>query len=674
VLLHNQIVKQTADLVSSTATGTPNPSLEIKRRDTLKVYEDLYQGKEKLFQVSLYVDSQAPSLHELDLLTEKCKANLNALLIVPKNLDYKMAAGVKSMLPIGVDAVGVQKEFLTSSLSATFPFMYPVNSRKRGLFFSHERRTLNPIFIDFDSMSNKHFFVLGISGSGKSYASKFLVLQHLLAQQSKVFILDPNGEYKELTRRLGGEVVELSKNSDSMINLFDLAGEDFGSKMLTLISVFDIITGGLTESQKGVLNEALLRVYGDKGIEGSNPATWGREPPTFSDLKRVLKKMMKRIKAAGYTVEEKSLEVLVNRVRMYSEKGFFGFLDRQTRVNLKNGFLDFDLSSLPSQVKQLVMFSVLELVSREIRKDHQPKVVLIDEGWSLLRSKEAENYVLEFIKTSRKNNASIGFITQEIEDLLRSEGGKSILNTTSTKILLRQNSSNLDLIRKTLALNGKGRDFLLQAGKGEGLLINEQGRFEFRITAPPKLHALITTDPNEQQETLSDDRMFSKETKIDVNLSKGFYIVNDVTAKQREALRKEGYVLHKSRLLPSGGSSYFLVKKQGKESAEHALLAWYIADEIQKRGGKPVVSATVNPDVFVTFKGKKYCFEVETGRHLSSHGSEFVRNKIEKLKNDFDAVVVVVTDRSQRGRYARITEVPTITRTQVPQIVNELIK
>jgi len=169
--IHRQIIRQTSDLLAGKGEGTPNPALEIKRKDTMKVYGLLYKGKEKMFNVSLYVDSQAPTLPELELASERCKANMNALLIVPKEADFRMADGIKSMLPIAVDALGAQREFLTSSLCATFPFLYPVDSRAEGVFFAHERSTLNPIFVDFDSMSNKHFFVLGISGSGKSYAA-----------------------------------------------------------------------------------------------------------------------------------------------------------------------------------------------------------------------------------------------------------------------------------------------------------------------------------------------------------------------------------------------------------------------------------------------------------------------------------------------------------------------
>ena len=673
VALHNQIIKQTSDLISSTSSGTPNPALEIKRQDTLNVYQQLYKGEEKMFQVSLYVDNQAHTLAGLDLLTEKAKANLNSLLIIPKTLDFRLADGYKCLLPIAKDAVGVRKEFLTSSLSATFPFLYPVDSNKRGLFFAHEKNTLNPLFIDFDAMSNKHFFVLGISGSGKSYSSKFLLLQHMLANRGKVFILDPNSEYAKLTKKLDGEVITLSKDSSTIINLFDLAGEDFGGKMLSLISVFDIITGGLTENQKGVLNEALTRVYAHKGIKSSDPTTWRNNPPTFSDLKAILDKMAYEFKIRRSLNEEKSLEVLVNRVRMYAKSGFFGFLDRETKVDLKNSMIDFDLNELPPQVKQLVMFSVLEMISREIKKDKNPKIVLIDEGWSLLRSKEAENYVLEFIKTSRKFNTAIGFITQEIEDLLRSDGGISILNTTSTKILLKQNASNLGLISKTLALNEKERDYLLRADKGQGLLITEQGRYQFVVKAPNKIHSFITTDPNEEES--DDDEPIPEEwTRLKLDRSRNFFELKSLSEEQAEFLKKEGYIAIRSMLLNPSGLPYYLVRTQSNESAEHALIAGAIAEEIKKRGGKPILSATVGADVEFEIKGKKIAFEVETGEYLDSFGEQGVIDKLGKQKLKYDELIVVVTDRLRRAKYAKLAKTTAITRTQVGATLDSVFR
>ncbi|VVB58655.1 AAA-like domain protein [Candidatus Anstonella stagnisolia] len=669
VLLHNQIIRQTADLIVSTAKGTPNPALEIKKSDTMRTYEQLYKGEEKLFRVSLYLDNKEADLEKLDLLAEKCNANLNALLMVPKAAKYRMAEGIKSTLPLGTDALGAQREFLTSALSATFPFISPASTRREGIMFAHEEETKNPLFIDFDSMSNKHFFVLGISGSGKSYTAKYLTIQHLLNEEARVYILDPNAEYRDLAGKLNGEVVELSKDSESIINVFDMQGEDFGGKMISLISVFDIICGGLTESQKGVLNEALLEVYKKKGIVYGKPATWAKKPPTFSDFRLVLESVLKRAGRRKSFVEDRSVEVLLNRVRMYSKSGFFGFLDKQTKITLKSEFVDFDLSRLPAPVKKLMMFVVLALVAREIRRDTKPKVVLIDEGWSLLRSPEAENYILEFIKTSRKYNASIGFITQEIEDLLRSEGGRSILNLTSTKIILRQNPSNLELVSKGLKLNDNEKDFLLRAEKGHGILITEAGHYRFFTIAPPLIHAMITTDPNEAQKIVEkkESEYAKKEVKID--LGRGYYRLSEISKKQEEVLRKEGYVLHKEKLRAHEGSAYYLVKTQGNETAEHALFCWFIAAKFKERKLKAQVDFEGKADVLVTIGKKKICFEIETGNNMFSSPEELMP-RIEGRLREFDEVVILVTDRLQKDKYAKLAR--TITRAEIDSIVDEM--
>ena len=368
------------------------------------------------------------------------------------------------------------------------------------------------------------------------------------------------------------------------------------------------------------------------------------------------------------------MEVLLNRVKMYSRGGFFGFLDRGTSVDLKNSILNFDLSGLPTQVKQLVMFSVLELVSREMKKDKKPKVVLIDEGWSLLRSKEAENYILDFIKTSRKFNASIGFITQEIEDVLYGEGGRSILNTTSTKILLRQNSSNLELISKTLALNERERDCLLRAEKGQGLMISEQGRYEFSVMASPKIHSLITTDPNEKAAvapTTQKERN-KEEEKLKapkMNVGRGYYFTSKLSEKRKAELLTKGYVHHTSHIFDPRGCYKVMVLRQSNESPEHATLCWGIAKEIRRHGGKPKVSATVEADVSVKVKGKLISFEVETGEVIEHRGEDYLKEKMKAKRMECDKLYIVVTHRNMQRSYEKLTGVETILRTDVPEVI-----
>jgi len=672
--LHNQIVKQTTDLISSTAKGTPNPSLEIKLADTKRIYDALYKGEEKLFRLSLYIDNKESTLEKLDLLTEKCKSNLNALLIIPKTTNFRMYEGLRSCLPLGIDELAAQQDFPTNSLAATFPFISSSSSDKKGILFAHEEETSNPLFINFSSMSNKHFFILGISGSGKSYTAKYLMLQILFAEASQVFILDPNAEYKQICEKFGGENIELSRTSKSMINVFDLTGTDFGSKMLTLISVFDIIVGGLSESQKGVLNRVLPMVYEQKGIFKGEPETWSKKPPTFSNLYGVLEMELKECEKKDkkhYSPDTKSIQVLINRVGMYCRDSFFGFMDRATEIDLKNKFLNFDLSKLPSAVKPLTMFVVLDFIKRELEKNTSSKVLLIDEGWAMLRSKEAEDYLLNFIKTSRKFGASIGFITQEIEDLLSSDGGRSILNQASVKVLMKQNTSNIDLISKVLKLNQNERDFLIKCDKGHGLLIMEDGRYKFFARPSPKIHEMITTDP---EEVITLKKKAVKEVKEEkkepvFNIYEGFFLKSKLTADQCKILENEEYVEIGTNPFGPGKGQIYYVKPRFNESPIHSFFCKILEQEIRNYTEHVFLYTTVKPDVVVVKGDKKICFEVETGS-MDETNQKATKLKYEKIAQEYDDCYILVTNRDVKKDFEKYGKV--IIRSQIKEKVKEL--
>ena len=662
--LHNQIIQQTSDLLLSTSKGTPNPMLEIKKADTMRVYDSLYKGEEKLFSVSLYIDSKAASEDELRLLTEKAKSSLNAQMMIPKLTAWRMADGIKATLPLGNDALSAQREFLTNPLAATFPFISPATSENSGILFGHEIATFSPLFLNFDRMSNKHFFVLGISGSGKSYASKYLIMQQLFREDTSVYVLDPNGEYSPLCNALGGQVIELSRDSKSTINVFDLAGKDYADKMLSLIATFDIIVGGLTESQKGVLSKVLSRAYAKKGILPGKPETWGKRAPMFRNIHKALSALRTERGKAKDTVQDPSIDVLLNRVEMYCKGNIFGFLDRQSKMDVSRKFVCFDLSRLPNAVKTLMMFSTLEIIKHEITKDRKPKSILIDEGWSLLRSRAAAGYVFEFVKTSRKYNASIGFISQEIEDLLGSRTGRSILNTASVKILMRQNPSNIDEISRLLKLNNASKEFLLTAGNGQGLVMSEEGNYKFLVNASPKLHDLITTRPDE----IKTDKSEVKKEKI--NVRKGLYLRDELVEAKRLALLKRGFGEVKDKPAQKGPARWYLVKIRKPESKEHAFLCWIVYGLAKKRFKKVKMNAKQAGDVVVSTANGEIAFEIETGANFANYDEQGLTRKFEQAREKFADLYIVVTDYDLKRRYERFGNV--LTRNEVGGVIEGL--
>jgi type IV secretory pathway VirB4 component len=546
-------------------------------------------------------------------------------------------------------------------------------------------------------MSNKHFFIIGISGSGKSYSAKYLAMQALFSENPRIYILDPNAEYMDICNSLDGANIEISRDSENCINVFELNGQSLGDKFLNLLTVFDIITGGLSEAQKGVLNEVLPRAYASRGIYADDPATWSKPPPIFTDVHRELNELYEYYSKRGRRSAQdlkRSIEVLINRVGMYTESGFFGFLDKQTRINIDNRFLNFDLSNLPSAVKPLVMFAVMDFVSKEIKKDRKPKVLLIDEGWALLRSKEAENYLFEFVKTSRKYGASIGFITQEIEDLLGSDTGRSILNMTSTKILMRQSSSSIELIKKSMRLNDNESDFLLRCRKGHGLLITEKEHFKFFTKASDRIHALITTDPREvkdpkkrkqlvkmQEQKEEMQEVMGDKAKMIGQISEAgkksevfqptdsWYPVKGLSEEQKKTLLGLGFVAINTTKHGQGGNTKYLVKPRKNESALHHFVCKVVEEVLKGYTTEIVLNFSTEPDVVAKINGKTLAFEVETGTALV-RGDKRVEEKFDRVKENYPVYFIVVTDRLQKNKYKKygtvITRqemVPTIKRT-----------
>ena len=103
-------------------------------------------------------------------------------------------------------------------------------------------------------------------------------------------------------------------------------------------------------------------------------------------------------------------------------------------------------------------------------------------------------------------------------------------------------------------------------------------------------------------------------------------------------------------------------------------MSWAIANEIRGCGGKPEVRATKEADVSVRIGEKRICFEVETGDNINSYGPEHVREKMAAIRRNCDKLIVLVTKRELRGKYANLYGAETITRTEVQEAVRLLFK
>ncbi|MBI4146127.1 DUF87 domain-containing protein, partial [Candidatus Woesearchaeota archaeon] len=480
VMLNKEVQKQRADLFAAEMKHQFQPSLEIQYKDTTSVLDSIQKGKEKLFNVSLYVNIKSKDLNELNVLSRTIQSRLNSILIIPKTPKYRMADAFRSVLPFGLNDLGVRRNITTHALSAFFPFTSPFLILEKGGVFLGLNKNKLPIIKDIFALSNANGAILATSGGGKSYTAK-LIISRYLTNGTKIIVIDPQGEYTKLTEKYGGSVITLSRDSETIINPLDLLGHSYAEKRLVLMDVFRTMFGELSEIQKAVLDRAVSQTYARRHITVDHYE--GKAPPILGDLFEELERLSKE--ASVY--ERTTYVALLNRLRMYVD-GVFSFLNKQTQIDVNKDFVTFNIGNMPKQVKPVMMFLVLDYVYSKMKAGRERKLLVIDEAWSMLQNASEEGYVFEVVKTCRKFNLGLLLITQDVADLIQSKAGRAVLANSSYTVLLKQKPAVIDNVEDVFHLSFAEREHLLTANVGEGILIMENDHQEVRIMASPEEH------------------------------------------------------------------------------------------------------------------------------------------------------------------------------------------
>src|SRR3989344_1501523 len=660
IMLNKELQKQRGDLWSMKQKDIINPSLEIKYDDTKKVLESLQKGDEKLFNISLYITCKAISLEELNLLSKKMESELNALLMIPERPLYVQHKAFRSVLPLGKDELGIKRNITTKGLSAFFPFTSQfLQVDESGILFGLNKNNI-PLIKDIFKLYNANGVILASSGGGKSYFTK-LMIARLLLNGTKVMVIDPQAEYTDLVERFQGQLITISRTSETIINPLDLMGHEYDEKKLTLLDLFPVMLGQTSEIQKAVLDRALTAIYTAKGIT-SNKETWRKEPPIMEDLVQELKQMSRD----ATQVEKETYRSLINRIEMYVS-GVFSFLNRQTNLNFSNRFVCFNIGDMPNQVKPAVMFMILDYVYMKMKKDIERKILVVDEAWSLLQRTEDEGYIFKIVKTCRKFNLGLLLITQDVGDLLKNDAGKALLNNSEYTLLLRQKPSIIEQVEKTFQLSLQERERLLTAKTGEGILIISNEHTEIKIIASPEEHKVITTNADER---LVKEREKAQEPVVEfeksVDYSKGYFRRKDLAENEVADLLKHGYHLSAQIGLFGGRQEEYLLKQRYNESDEHFFVIKAIEEYLKKYVEKVELFVSSNADIIFEVQDKKVAIEVETG---SQHHSK-IENKVQLLKKRFgESWFFVVTDWREKEKYAKFGQV--YVRKEVPAILKK---
>ncbi len=501
LLSHKLVQLQSSRLVDLRSGRLADPEREVAFEDAERLRDALQRGEERVFSVSLYILLRAASPRALDELTRRVETTIDGMLAQSRVTILEQERGFHACLPQGRDDLLVYRNLDTSSLVTMFPFTSSTLSMDRGVLYGVAKRSQTPVIVDpFDStLENANLAVFAVAGAGKSFFVKLTALRNLLAGVD-FLIVDPENEYRTVCEATGGQYVRLASSSAHRLNPFDLppSAPDDGIDALaehvtSLLGLLSIMLaerdGTLDKLERAVLDEALYQTYLVAGIS-RDPRTHSRPAPTLADLLAVLEGASAPV-AAG----------LAARLTRYVSGSLgAGLFAGATNVELDRRLVVFNIQQLDEELRPVATHLIASFVWNRVRRERRPRLLVIDEAWSLLRYPEGGAFISDMARRARKYYLGLVTITQDVADFLNATHGRAVLMNAAMKLLLKQDQTTVEAVADAFQLSAEERQYLLGANKGEGLLFARGVRLGVTVEASPTEHRLATTAPRELAE------------------------------------------------------------------------------------------------------------------------------------------------------------------------------
>lgn len=342
-----------------------------------------------------------------------------------------------------------------------------------------DRLTGKPVHVDISDepvkmgiCTNRNKFILGPSGSGKSFFTNHMVRSYY-EQGTHIVLVDVGHSYKGLCDMVGGYYFTYDEKNPIRFNPFYISEGDTldtekkESIKTLLLALWKKDNETFNRSEYVALSNA-LQLYYEKLDD--NPDLF----PCFNTFYDFLKEDFVKI-LEGDKVKEKDFDVnnFLYVLHPYYQGGEFDYLLNATEnlELLKERFIVFELDNIKDHpiLFPVVTIIIMEVFISKMRKlKGVRKMILIEEAWKSIAKEGMAEYIKYLFKTVRKFFGEAIVVTQEVEDIISSPVVKqAIINNSDCKILLDQSKyqNKFDQIQELLGLTEKEKALVLSVNK-----------------------------------------------------------------------------------------------------------------------------------------------------------------------------------------------------------------
>jgi type IV secretory pathway VirB4 component len=489
-----------------------------------QLLKQLQADNESFFEVSLFVtvyDEKGKNINK-----KTVRRKLKELGFKFNEMFFRQQDAYFSSQINEVNLTKISRGVHSSTVAAAFPFISNAVMDEKGILLGENKM---PVFLNFfernETKVNSNMMIIGKSGSGKSFATK-TILTNLASEDSKIFILDPENEYKSMVKNLQGKMLDVSSSRDGRINPFhiitgiddemlDGTNSAFYAHLQFLEEFFKLILQGINPDSLELLNKLILDMYKSKKITAKTNFSKLKASayPVFDDLCFLIEEKLK-IEDDEYI--KSCLKVLNNYLSKFKTGGRNSSLwNGSTTFTPSENLICFNFQKLLANKNNVIanaqMLLVLKWIENEVIKnrDYNSKfnanrkiIVAIDEAHVFIDEKFpiALDFMYQLGKRIRKYNGMQIVITQNIKDFTGSKElarkSSAIINVSQYSLIFSLSPNDMSdlckLYEKAGQINEVESENIVNLPRGCCFLIaSPQNRTNIRIVASDYVRELF---------------------------------------------------------------------------------------------------------------------------------------------------------------------------------------
>ena len=468
--------------------------LEQQRKETREMLDDLTTRDQRMMFAVVTLVHLADSKEELDSDTETLQSAARKHLCQLATLNWQQADGLTTALPLGLRRIDALRTLTTEALAVLMPFKAQEIRDQGGVYYGQNVISKNLIVANRKELLNGNGFVLGVSGSGKSFTAKEEIAGVALSTEDDIIVIDPESEYGPLIEGLGGEVVNISATSRNHINAMDMEqGYGDGENPVVLKSEFLLSlceqlvgSGKLSAKEKSIIDRCTAGVYHDYIRSGYRGAA-----PTLKDFHAELLRQT-----------EAEVRDVALAIELFTE-GSLNTFAKPSNVDTNSRILCYDIRDLGKQLLPVGMLVVLDSIFNRVirnRKLGKNTWVYVDEIYLLFQHEYSANFLFTLWKRVRKYGACCTGLTQNVDDLLQSHTARTMLANSEFLVMLNQAATDRAELAQLLNISDNQLSYITNVDSGRGLIKCGSTIVPFMNTFPKntRLYKLMSTKFMEQ--------------------------------------------------------------------------------------------------------------------------------------------------------------------------------